>query len=106
MPSTIRTGRGIYTISSAAPPERLPDATVLTLSLERADGIEKVAFKVRIDAVLLDGLEVPDPIIERLAPWIEREFEMTRETALKTIRVERRLFEVFFDASNRGPFVA
>jgi len=45
-----------------------------------------------------------DAIVARLAPWIEREFEQVREAALKTIRGERRLNEIIFDTSTRGPF--
>ena len=76
---------------------------LLTLSLEHRDGIEKVAFQCRIDAGLTASQE-PEALLARLAPWIEREFEMTREAALKSIRSERRLFEVVFDGTHRGPF--
>ena len=102
----IKTGRGIYEIKNAAPVERSSDSIVLTLSLERADGIEKIALKCKISASLIqqDQLEAPEKLAERLAPWIEREFEMTREAALKTIRSERRLLEIVFDSANRGPF--
>ena len=34
----------------------------------------------------------------------DREFEQTREAALKSIRTERKLLEISFDAANRGPF--
>lgn len=43
-------------------------------------------------------------LVRKLATWIERDFEMTRENALKSIRAERKLMEIVFDASNRGPF--
>jgi len=87
----------------ARDPENLPDELLLTLSLERLDGIEKVAFQCRIDTMLVVGLN-SDEIIARLAPWIGRDFEMTRENALKSIRSERKLLEIVFDASKRGPF--
>jgi hypothetical protein len=45
-----------------------------------------------------------EKLIERLAPWLAREFEQTREAALKAIRTERRLHEISFDVANRGPF--
>ncbi len=45
-----------------------------------------------------------DELLGKLAHWIERDFEMTREYALKSIRSERKLLELIFDASNRGPF--
>lgn len=90
----------------AREPERSSDALVLTLSLERRDGIEKVALRCRIASELLGGVTTQDvnPVLARLVPWIERDFEMTRELALKTIRSERKLVEVAFDESNRGPF--
>jgi len=102
----IETGRGIYHLKSAAPLERSNDSIVLTLSLERADGIEKVAFRYRVATSILNASELDnsDKLIERLESWIRREFEMTRELALKTIRSERRLLEIEFDATNRGPF--
>src|ERR1700682_4316596 len=100
----IDTGRGIYELKSAAPVERSSDSIVLTLRLERADGIEKVALRCKIATSILQPDELDDldqlpdklreKLIERLAPWIRREFEMTREAALKSIRTERRLIEV------------
>jgi hypothetical protein len=102
----ITTGRGLYRLVSAAPPEDQPDAIVLTLALERADGVERVAFRCRIRRDLLDpetGTNL-DKLIAGIAPWVTREFEATREAALKSIRSERRLYEVAFDDANRGPF--
>lgn len=87
----------------AREPELISGATLFTLSLEHRDGIEKVAFQCRIANALAVSTN-PDALLERLAPWMEREFEMTREAALKSIRSERRLFEVVFDVSHRGPF--
>ena len=105
MPTTLKTGRGIYAIESAAPVERGADSIVLTLKLARADGIENVALRVRMATSILPSADgSPEKLIERLAPWLEREFEQTREAALKTIRTERRLLEIVFDAGNRGPF--
>ena len=105
MPPTLKTGRGVYAVESAAPPERSSDAVVLTLSIARADGIEKVAFRCRIATVMLQSADdSPDKLIERLAPWLEREFEQTREAALKTMRTEHRLLEISFDSSHPGPF--
>jgi hypothetical protein len=107
----IRTGRGRYRLIEAAPAATDAGASLLTIALERADGIERVVFRCRIDHGLLSaglaGTETPhglDDLISRLQPWIEREFEMLREAALKSIRSERRLHEVAFDNSNRGPF--
>ena len=106
MASELRTGRGVYRLAIAAPPEIDANEIVLTLALERADGIERVAFRCRINRALIDSASAPDSdaIAVRLAPWIEREFESTREAALKSIRSERRLHEIVFDTNNRGPF--
>ena len=104
MPTTLKTSRGIYSIASARPLERADDAVVLTLSLERADGIEKVALRCRIATGLIGAGDSPDKLIERLAPWLEREFEQTREAALKSIRSERKLLEISLDAEHPGPF--
>jgi hypothetical protein len=101
---TIRTGRGAYELKLAAPTERSGDAIILTIALDRSDGIERVALRCRIARDLIDDDPSDDALAVRLAPWLEHEFEMTRETALKTIRSERRLHEVAFDASSRGPF--
>ena len=103
MPIELKTSRGRYSLALAKEPESLPDATVITLSLERRDGIEKVAFQCRI-ASDLNPPTTPDDILMKLVPWLEREFEMTRENALKSIRSERKLLEIVFDASRRGPF--
>jgi hypothetical protein len=101
----LNTARGIYTIASVRPLERAADAVVLTLSLERADGIEKVALRCRIATALIDAADSPEKLIDRITPWLEREFEQTREAALKSIRTDRKLLEVVFDAAHPGPFV-
>ncbi|HZC45012.1 MAG TPA: hypothetical protein VE243_00980 [Candidatus Acidoferrum sp.] len=102
----MKTGRGSYALLSARPPERTADAVVLTLSLERADGIEKVALRCRIATELIIGEDSASPqrLIEQITQWLEREFEQTREAALKSIRTERRLLEISFDAAHPGPF--
>jgi hypothetical protein len=103
LPTTLKTGRGIYAVESAAPIERSADAIVLTLKLVRADGIENVALRVKIATSIVES-DDDEKLIERLAPWLEREFERTREAALKTIRTEHHLLEITFDRANRGPF--
>ncbi|MFZ2061823.1 MAG: hypothetical protein WAU82_12480 [Candidatus Binatus sp.] len=100
----MKTARGIYVIASARPLERNADAVVLTLSLERANGIEKVALRCRIATSLIGATDSPEKLIERIAAWLEREFEQTREAALKSIRTERKLLEISFDATHPGPF--
>ncbi len=100
------TARGRYRLASTGEPERLADAVVMTLALEQADGVERVAFRCRIDAQLLGDPASADieSVLARLAPFVEREFEQTRESALKSIRSERKLLEIVFDPKNRGPF--
>jgi hypothetical protein len=104
MPTSIKSARGIYTIENAGPVERDADSIVLTLSLERADGIEKVALRCRIATALPSFSDTSEKLLERLASWLEREFEQTREAALKSIRTERKLLEIVFDAPHPGPF--
>jgi hypothetical protein len=99
----LKTARGPYTLVLAMEPQVLPDGTLLTLSMERKDGVEKVALQCRLDKALADSLDT-DALLGKLAHWIERDFEMTREYSLKSIRSERKLMEIVFDASNRGPF--
>jgi hypothetical protein len=99
----IRTGRGPYRIIEAAPFANDAGAIVLTLALERADGIERVVFRCRVDAALADTV-APDDLIAKIQPRLEREFEMIREAALKSIRSERKLHEITFAGANRGQF--
>ena len=104
MAVSIKTGRGDYLLKTGAPDQRDAKEVLLTLVLERRDGIERVAFRCRLAAGLVAPTTDSEAIMSRLAPWLEREFEMTRESALKTIRSEHRMLEISFDASNRGPF--
>ena len=103
MADEISTSRGLYRIVEAAPATHDAGAIVLTLALERADGIERVVFRCRIDRAICDST-APDTLIARVRPWLEREFEITREAALKSIRTERRLHEIIFAPSHPGPF--
>jgi hypothetical protein len=99
----LKTARGPYHLALAKEPQTIPDGMLLTLRLERSDGIETIALQCRVDTTLVAAL-ASDEVIAKLAHWIERDFEMTREYALKSIRSERKLLELTFDASNRGPF--
>jgi len=99
----LKTGRGPYTLKEGAPAVRGGGAIVLTIVLERGDGIERVLLRCAIADEIAPG-DDSAAILARIAPWIEREFEMTREMALKTIRGEGRMLEIVFDASHRGPF--
>jgi hypothetical protein len=100
----IETGRGVYSLTVAAPVEYTNSSVILTLAMERADGIERVVTRWRIAAELAGEPPQAEAIIERLKGWLAREFESTREAALKSIRSERRLYEITFDQTNRGPF--
>ncbi|HKV55538.1 MAG TPA: hypothetical protein VJN94_12955 [Candidatus Binataceae bacterium] len=103
----IATPRGIYRLAPASPLEtgNAPGPITLTLAIERADGIERVLVEFLVERDLL-GAVAPnaDAIIERLKGWLEREFEATREAALKAIRTERRLHQILFDSAHPGPF--
>ena len=99
----LKTSRGPYNLLLTKEPQTLPDATLLTLSLEHRDGIEKVALQCRVDRTLAASPDSKE-LLTKLAHWIERDFEMTREYALKSIRSERKLLELVFDESKRGPF--
>jgi hypothetical protein len=97
---SIKSGRGIYHLTSAAPPEHLGDAWMLTLSLERADGIEKFALRCRVPAPSENAAgesAVIANLLQLIAPRIERDFEHLREEALKSIRTERRMHEAVFE---------
>jgi hypothetical protein len=106
----INTGRGLYRLSLAAPPALAADQITLTLSFERADGLERVGFLCTIARVLAEASGEPgrgtDPeaMLARLGPWFEREFEQTREAALKSLRSERKPLTVSFDREHPGPF--
>jgi hypothetical protein len=99
----LKTARGPYRLALAKEPEELADATLLTLTMERVDGIEKVALQCRVDRALASSMDSSE-LLAKLASWIERDFEMTRENALKSIRADRKLMLLSFDASTRGPF--
>jgi hypothetical protein len=99
----LKTSRGPYQLVLAKEPQTLPGATLLTLSLEHRDGIEKVALQCRVDRTLAASPD-REELLAKLAHWIERDFEMTREYALKSIRSESKLLELVFDESHRGPF--
>jgi hypothetical protein len=102
----LNTGRGPYRLAMVGEAERGPESVAMTLALEQVDGMERVVFRCRIGAQLLGAAPASvaiEPILAALARWIEREFEKTRELALKSIRSERKLMELVFDESNRGP---
>jgi hypothetical protein len=99
-----RTARGVYRLVAAAPLESDANGFILPVSMERADGIERVVFRCRIAHDLVSDDVSPEALLERLGPWVEHGFEHLREEALKAVRMEQRLMEVMFDAENRGPF--
>jgi hypothetical protein len=100
----IVTGRGVYRLAAAAPLESTDASILLTLAMERADGIERVLTRCRIARQLVGEPPEAEAMIERLKDWLTRHFETTREAALKAIRSEQRLYEITFDQANRGPF--
>jgi hypothetical protein len=93
---SIKSGRGIYHLKSAAAPERADNSWTLTIALERADGIEKIVLRCRVPVPprtnASETAAVAD-LLDRIAPAIERDFEHLREETLKSIRTEHRLFE-------------
>lgn len=89
---------------AVAPLEEGPGEIALTAALERADGVERVVLRFRVVRDQLDPPPATEPFLARLGPWIEREFEQTREAALKSIRTERKLLEIVFDHARPGPF--
>ncbi len=94
MPARLQTPRGVYLLSAIGERVRSDSGAVITLSLERADGIERITFR----CVVADRALTSEGFIEkRLAPWIERQFEQLREAALKSIRSEGKLLQVNFD---------
>jgi len=90
----------------AAPSAVTADEVTLTLSFERADGLERVGFLCAIAREILETAAEADAdaTLLRLAPWFEREFEQTREAALKSLRSERRPLVLRFDREHPGPF--
>ncbi len=106
----INTGRGLYRLSLAAPPAFTADEITLTLSFERADGLERFAFLCTIARALAETPGVHEretdagAMLARLGPWFEREFEQTREAALRSLRSERKPLTVRFDREHPGPF--
>jgi hypothetical protein len=96
MSVNLKTARGLYHLVSAATPEKVDANVVLPLALVRADGIERVVFRCRVESALMGDMTTSsiDAVIERIAPSIEREFETVREAALKSIRSEGKLLEI------------
>ncbi len=93
-------------MSLAALPAITADETTLTLSFARADGLERVGFLCTIARAIAGAPGEPgtDALLSRLTPWFEREFEQTREAALKSLRSERKPLTVRFDREHPGPF--
>jgi hypothetical protein len=102
----LRTSRGVYRLAIAAPRQVDQNDQILTLALERADGIERVVFRCRIALELIGPNMEHELLVARLTPWLEREFERVREAALKAIRTERKLFDLAFNREHPGPFAA
>jgi len=80
----------------AGEPERSGATGAITLSLQRDDGTERIAFRCVVATSLAGEAAAP---ADRLAPWIERQFEELREAALKSIRSEGKLLQVSFETA-------
>ncbi len=91
---------------AVGPLETGPNELALTAALERADGIERVVLRFRVVRGQLSPPPEAEQLLAQLGPWIEREFEQTREAALKSIRTERKVLEIVFDHARPGPFQA
>src|SRR5260370_15413366 len=106
----INTGRGLYRLSLATPPAITADEITLTLSFERADGLERVGFLCTIARALAEASDDPNSgpeagaILSRLVPVVEREFEQTRQAALKLLPSARTAPTVRFDPGRLSPF--
>ena len=102
----LNTARGIYRLRLAEPASIRPDEISLTLSVERADGLERVGFICQIARAIAgdESANKPAALLARLAPWLEGGFEQTREAALKSLRSERKPLVVRFDREFPGPF--
>lgn len=102
----LNTPRGVYRLALAAPASVRAEEISLTLSLERADGMERVGFICEIARAVSGAADANDPaaLLALLAPWLEREFERTREAALKSLRSDRKPLVVRFDREFPGPF--
>jgi hypothetical protein len=101
----INTARGVYLLRLGSKLEATEDTVGLTIVLERADGVERVALRCLIPAGQLSDDERgnPEKIEPRLENWLQSGFEQIREAALRSIRSDRRLWEArFIDAP--GPF--
>jgi hypothetical protein len=101
----INTARGVYNLRLGSELEPEGEAVGVTLVLERADGIERVSMRCVIPVTQVSQEDSADPgkIEARLEEWLTPAFEQIRETALKSIRSERRLWEArFIDAP--GPW--
>jgi hypothetical protein len=92
VPTRLKTPRGEYRLSVVGEPEQSGANSVITISLERADGIERIAFRCVVGASMIG-----EPLEDRLAPWIEGQFEQLREAALRSIRSEGKLLQVEFE---------
>ena len=100
----VTTGRGVYRLGAVGPLEYTESDILLTFAMERTDGIERILTKCRITRALIAEPYDANAIIDQLKEWIGRGFEAIREASLKSIRSQRRLYELVFDRSNPGPF--
>jgi hypothetical protein len=102
----ILTPRGSYLLSLAGLPEVSGDTIALLVKLQHAGGLESFMFRCVIDKelVALDQIRQPERLLGPLSSWLEGHFEQTRESALKSARIERKAFELIFNHGHGGPF--
>lgn len=98
------TGRGRYRLVAVTPLEMAPGELALTAALEQADGLERVGIRLRVLGHRPGEAPTREQLLSTLGTWLEGAFEQTREAALKSVRSERKLFEIVFDQANPGPF--
>jgi hypothetical protein len=103
-PILLNTSRGAYRLALVEQSGAAAGPWVLTLSTEHTGGLEKFAFRCVVSPAYLQkaGINDPSAACIGLARWLEREFEKVRETALKSIRSERRLADIFVEDDPAG----
>ena len=103
MAISIPTGRGIYLVGLAGKIEAEGATIILPIKLEHQGGLERIALLCRIEwAGDESASDQGERMIELVASLIERDFERVREQALKSIRNDKRLFELHIDPTSAG----
>ncbi len=93
MPVEIATNRGVYRLVLATPLEYQETDVLLTLAMERADGVERFVTRCRVPVTLIERGATEDLVLDQLKDRFAKDFEAIREASLKAIRSEQRLHE-------------